>query len=169
MNKHSPTEQALIDYIRYFRLGTAFDLPQLYPRLLFDERARETFMLSVGFIVSIYYQGNIRLAETLAKSLHRCLHFLAPQDGAIAEVFSDGSDMSFAFQLYGLLENQDDYERILRECEAAGKHPSVKKLGRHSWDQKAYGKIYNGGIIFHGMRRLHCLENEGEHPWSTHT
>lgn len=150
----------------------------LFANIVFSENAKQTFMMSVGFIISTYYGGNIQLAYQLAYNLHYQIQSLVPTEHiclpgdkyghTYKEISSDHSGMSFLFTLRKEI-TQEEAEKIRND------KPNV-----YIHEVKYYIKtqyFYNalvGGIIFHGERKMHCLESQdynGLHArwWCTHT
>lgn len=135
----------------------------------FSEIARQTLMSCVGFIYGVYASGNINLATKLANDLDFSFSgLLRNSEDTLLEVSTDLSSMSFAFLLLGKLSDQSRGEQLLREFEQ-GRGPLVRKIG-FIGRERYYGKIFNGGIIFHGSRYIHKLEDDhGQRWWSVHT
>ncbi len=120
-------------------------------------------MNCIGFIAGIYYSGNIDLAAILASNFVEQFYWLAHGEGSYAEVTTDNDSMSFNFVRYSSID-EPTYNGIIA---AGGRAHKVPYAFRHNY----YAFMYNGGIIFHGNRYLHCLDKYGDDHkwWSTHT
>jgi hypothetical protein len=160
--------QNLRDILITFNSGHPSSYTGLFRQLEFDDGAKETVMNCAGFIAGIYYSGNIRLAENLSKSLFDNLYFRGHAEDAHCKISSDYDCMSFGFlQFYRVDPDKLDEEM---KCNWI-KLPENRKLYLGYPVNGWYAFSMNGGIIFHGKRYLHCLDQVDPDAkwWSTHT
>jgi len=128
--------------------------------------------------MGMWVAGQKDQAEELANTLFRSFHF-GMEDETTAIILSqpkhdrphsrkmsvsdDGTFLGFSFCLYGLKEDQSDHgERdvLLNGCEFEDYSYGVKYR---------YVRIFNGGILFHGLQQVFAVNLGGGSGWSMHT
>lgn len=150
----------LADVLITFQRGTCDSLSPALGNIEFDDGGKQTLMNCVGFIAGTYYAGNITLADKLAKSLLNNLAWRGVPEGAYCKIGSDRCHMSFSFLQYFEV-TESEYDSVTEN----------RRTTKGIFNKKYYAMSFNGGIIFHGARHLHCLDMHQDDCkwWSTHT
>lgn len=148
----------------------------IFHNVTFTPDAQQTFMMCIGFIIGIKVSGNIMLAHELAYNLYYQIQMLVPAKltrppgkrygPAYKEIGSDCSGFSFVFAV------RREIDKETAEQMRTSEH-YVHEVNCFGETQYFFNSLH-GGIIFHGSRSMHKLEEmnyNGIHArwWTTHT
>ena len=158
-------------------------LKELFPNTIFERGGLARFHSCIGFLRGIAAAGKVEEAERMAKTLFRSFDLgssderidprslvqerplmevpshMFPQGNKLI-VMDDGSFLSFSFLYVGIAGNQTIKD-------GSWEHPGY---GGDYNKKYRYAKIFNGGIIFHGLDQNYTVRiGGGGAGWSMHT
>jgi len=157
-------------------------MKELFPNTVFERGGLARMHSCIGFLRGIAAAGKIEEAEKMAKTLFNAFS-IGSSDGRVDPaslaqerplmdppkhmhpqcnklvVTDDGSFLSFSYLYFGIMSNQSVIDG------------TWEFNGYSDYDKKwRYGKVFNGGIIFHGLDQNYTVRiGGGGAGWSMHT
>lgn len=157
-------------------------MKEMFSNTIWERGGLARFHSCIGFLRGMVAAGKIDEAEKLAETLFRSFALGMNGDqvdtcslnqerqlmnpakpywphGNKLVVMDDGSFLSFSFLYVGIMLDQTLKSDRVWEFPA-----------RNEWDTKyKYGKVFNGGIIFHGLDQNYTCKIGGGNGWSMNT
>lgn len=156
---------------------------ELFPNTIFERGGLARFYSCVGFLRGMAAAGKVEEAERMARTLFKSFDIgsnddrvdprslaqerplmevpehMFPQGNKLI-VMDDGSFLSFSFLYVSIMDDQRTQGNTWEFPGYGGDHNRKYR----------YGKVFNGGIIFHGLDQNYTVRiGGGGAGWSMHT